>query len=160
MNPTYARDNQLDQNEYEFTCFGYIYDDKYMLQPKKSIVLAEPLYQWSIQIAEPAPTYELESGLQRALESLQSPYIDESWVKPKASVFGKRGELVFNHIVSEPVKWIRGFAPENDYERLENRIVKVTYSLYSDYKAEIKAHPRAVSLMPKDFSLLWFVTQN
>ena len=146
-NSTYARNYSLDPLEYTFNVYGYVYNDDFLLYAQDSVVLAQPMYSWSIQLCNGADNYSIEYLEKKALESLDSPYIDEKWASPQSKVFGKYGDVSFYHF--EPINWY-GTKPE-EFERLQNRIIRVQGNLYNTGDAKIYCGPRLVELMDKDF---------
>ena len=141
--PPIHRAEELDPLYFQATMTGWIYDDDYILSPKTSITLRHPEYRWSMQPADPGEIFRLDSLIEEALQTVESPYIDDKYITPKSGVYGKHDEILFTS--TKPFTFL-GEQPE-EHERLEMRQVEVGLYLWATYNAEIKATTRFIKLL-------------
>lgn len=151
---SYYEDNRLDNKDYSFDVYAYIYDASNLLEPTEPNIRNGGLsvYRWSVQPCNGMDVVEIERQVNEALVSLVSPYSVD--LKPRAQVFGPHGEILFS------APWQPAFTRECRSEdinpdlnpNLEGRVVRMSFYLESSSGGTVTAVPRVVTILPPDYA--------
>lgn len=145
---SYYEENRLNPLKYTFSVKGWLYDSDYFLEktPPEIKYGGKEVHRWSLQLCDGADANEIDQKLQQALRELESVYSFD--LKPRSLVFGKHGEILFNHQSDQIFVQTEPGLSKDD---LAGRVIEVKLCLESDQGGTIRAYPRLVQVLPKDY---------